>query len=135
QSVSGWLFHVARRVALAARADAVRRESRLSRTPHRPPADAPDADLTWREACAVLHEELDKLHERHRLPLLLCYLQGRTRDEAARQLGLPLDTFRGRLERGRLALRGRLVRRGITLSAGLLAAAGDTAEAAVPVRL
>jgi RNA polymerase sigma factor (sigma-70 family) len=135
ESMGGWLFHVARRVALKARAAAVRREGRQARAPRRPPGAEPDADLTWREACEVLHEELDKLHEQFRLPLLLCYLQGRSRDEAARQLGLSLDTLRGRLERGRVALRGRLLRRGITLSAGLLAAAADPAAAAVPASL
>src|SRR5262249_23260368 len=70
-------------------------------------------------------------------PLVLCYLEGRTRDEAARQLGWSLDVLRGRLERGRTALRRRLVRRGLALSAALLAEAviPPTAPAPAPVAL
>src|SRR5205823_14634116 len=93
-------------------------------------------DLSWREACAALHEELDRLPEKFRLPLVHCYLQGLSRDEAARQLGWSAGAVKGRLERGRQLLRGRLARRGITLSAGLLAALGDSAAAStVPPRL
>src|SRR5205823_11872349 len=93
-------------------------------------------DLSWREACAALHEELDRLPEKFRLPLVHCYLQGLSRDEAARQLGWSAGAVKGRLERGRQLLRGRLARRGITLSAGLLATLGDSAAArTVPPRL
>src|SRR5205823_6083292 len=99
-------------------------------------------DLGWREACAALHQELDRLPDQYRLPLVLCYLRGLSRDEAARQLGWTMQSLKGRLERGRLLLRDRLVRRGITLSAGLLAALEDSttarpasAGATVPPRL
>src|SRR5207302_10564393 len=79
---------------------------------------------------------LDRLPGRYRLPLLLCYLDGRSRDEAARQLGWALPSLKGRLERGRQQLRDRLARRGVTLSAGLLAALGDSATAStLPPRL
>jgi RNA polymerase sigma factor (sigma-70 family) len=137
QALSGWLFRVAHRLALEARAKADRRRQREARAADRR-AEAGAADtLTWREACAALHEELDLLPERYRLPLLLCYLQGRTRDEAARQLGWTLQSLKGRLERGRRRLRDRLARRGITLtlSAGLLAALADEATAASLPRL
>ena len=76
-----------------------------------------------REVRAALDEELNALPEKYRAPLVLCYLEGRTRDEAARQLGWGLNTLRGRLERGRGQLRGRLLRRGLSLSAAWLAAA------------
>jgi hypothetical protein len=84
--------------------------------------------------CAALDDELQRLPESNRLPLLLCYLEGHTQDEAARQLGCPLGTLRSRLQRGRELLRARLARRGLTFSAPLLAAvlAGDGAAAGLP---
>lgn len=85
-------------------------------------AQPEDADLTWREVRAVLDEELGRLPERFQAPLLLCYLEGKTRDEAAQELGWSLGTLRGRLERGRELLRSRLARRGLTLSGALLSA-------------
>ncbi len=120
--LSGWLFRVARRVALESGRAAERRrrcESLVS------PATALSApDLSWREACAILHEELDRLPDRYRLPLLLCGLEGLSRDEAARQLGWSLNEVRGRLERGRQALRLRLQKRGVAPAVGLLALLG-----------
>jgi hypothetical protein len=83
---------------------------------------------------ALLDEELERLPEQYRAPILLCYLEGQTRDEAARQLGWSLATLRGRLERARERLRWRLTRRGVTLSASLLGAAlaGPASSAEVP---
>jgi RNA polymerase sigma factor (sigma-70 family) len=135
RSLGGWLYGVAHRTALRARSARMRRD-RLRpnvvarRTP--PPADDPAADLSWREACGTLHAELDRLGDPYRLPLLLCYLEGLTRDEAAARLGCSVGVLRGRLERGREKLRRRLVRRGVTLSAGLLAAVGQPAAADGP---
>src|SRR5262249_56660717 len=60
----------------------------------------PASDLSWREACAVLHEELDKLPDTYRLPLMLCYLDGLSRDEAARRLGRNLNSIKKALETG-----------------------------------
>src|SRR5205085_1956918 len=77
----------------------------------------------WRVVQETLHEELARLPEKYRAPLVLCYLEGRTQCEAARQLGWGENVLRGRLDRGRERLRQRLVRRGVTLSAALLAAA------------
>src|SRR5262249_56844994 len=94
---------------------------------------APPPDLSWREACAALDEELDRLPDGYRMPLLLCYLDGKSRDEAASELGWTLNRVRGQLERGRERLRRRLERRGIALSAGLLAAvAGNSVTAGRP---
>jgi RNA polymerase sigma factor (sigma-70 family) len=120
-SLGNWLYAVAHRVAVHARADTRRRQDRESAAGKRKPADAPPPDLSWREAVAVLHEELDRLPDRYRLPLLLCYLEGQSRDEAAKNLGWKPGAVKGCLERGRQLLAGRLARRGITLSAGLLA--------------
>src|SRR5205814_1305040 len=103
-------------------------------------ADRPDAELLARfaagddpaafEAVVALHAELDRLPDKQRLPLLLCYLEGLSRDEAAARLRRTVGAVKADLERGRLVLRGRLSRRGVTLSAGLLAAVTGTHAAA-----
>src|SRR5262249_49590919 len=130
------LYGVAFRIARRARAQAARRHHHESQTPPRPPVDT-TAEVTGRELGAVLDEELHRLPECYRGPFLLCYVEGQTRDQAARQLGWPLRTRRGRLERGRGLLRTRLARRGVTLSAGLRAAglSEQAAIAAVPALL
>ena len=121
ESVSGWLYQVAHNTALKARISAAARRRRERRVGARPPADVLD-EVTGRELLAVLDEELQRLPERLRSPLVLCYLQGSTRDEAARQLGWSLATLKRRLEEGRESLRCRLARRGLTLPAALLVA-------------
>src|SRR5262249_45575703 len=82
------------------------------------PAD-PALEISLREAQQILHEELARLPERCRAPLVLCCLEGLTRDEAARQLGWSLGTFKRCLQRGRDLLRARLLARGLTLPAAL----------------
>jgi len=131
QSVGSWLYGVAHRLALQARSNQARR-SRIEGKVRSKRDDVP-VDLSWREACAAVHEELDRLPDGYRLPLLLCYLEGKSRDEAAAELGWTLNRIRGQLERGRLRLRTRLGRRGIALTAGLLAAvAGNSVTAGGP---
>jgi RNA polymerase sigma factor (sigma-70 family) len=131
-SVRGWLFGVAHRVAVNARCRRAKLEAR-ERTNSAPPHPAGELpDLSWREASAILHEELNRLPDKLRLPLLLCYLQGKSRDEAAAELGTSANVVKGALERGRLRLRSRLQRRGIALSAGLLAAVDAATGSAVP---
>jgi RNA polymerase sigma factor (sigma-70 family) len=128
-----WLYAVAHRVALHARSQTCSRLLHEEQAARRPESASEQPDLSWREACALVHEELDRLPDRLRLPLLLCYLEGLSRDEAAAQLGLSTTTVKGRLERGRDLLRERLTRRGITLTAGLLAALTHSpARAAAP---
>jgi RNA polymerase sigma factor (sigma-70 family) len=127
-SLGAWLATVAHRVAVRARCRAAKRAGREAHTDLPDRAAPAGCDLLlWREACAVLHEELDRLPDEFRRPLVLCYIEGLTRDEAAQSLGCSLDAVRGRLERGRARLRGRLERRGLTLSAGLLAAVTGSA--------
>jgi RNA polymerase sigma factor (sigma-70 family) len=118
QSLGSWLYSVAYHVAIRARAGAVRREELLAHVPHRPAVD-PLAEVSGRELMQVLDDELQRLPEKYRMPLLLCYLEGHTQDEAARQLGWSSQVLRGRLERGRTVLRRRLLRRGFGLSAVL----------------
>jgi RNA polymerase sigma factor (sigma-70 family) len=111
-SLACWLHGVAYRTALRARADSARRRRHEARTAPQCTTTDPD-ELTWREIRRVVHEELDRLPQRYRAPLVLCYLQGKTQDEAAVELGLPKGTLKGHLERGRARLRDRLVRRGL----------------------
>jgi RNA polymerase sigma factor (sigma-70 family) len=132
-SVGGWLYGVARRLAhKAQRGEARRRRHERRAAEGRLRAPTPGAG--WAELLAILDEELERLPEQARAPLLLCYLEGCTQDEAARFLGWSLGTLRRRLEWGRDLLRLRLTRRGATLSAGLFAAllAPRAATAAVP---
>jgi len=132
-SIGNWLYGVAHRVAVRARARALRRKKMESATGEQTRQAAPP-DMTWREAVDVLHEELDRLPDRFRVPLLLCYLEGQSRDEAAAQLGCSASTLKGRLETGRKRLRARLTRRGVELSAGLLAVVvADASRAMSPL--
>src|SRR5579884_4162294 len=119
-SAAAWLHRVAWRLALRSRAASKRRNRSL---PSSLPSDqrSPADEISLREAQELLHQELAALPERLRLPLVLCYLQGRTRDEAARRLGWSLGTLKRRLEQGRKLLYVRLSRRGVALPAVLSA--------------
>jgi RNA polymerase sigma factor (sigma-70 family) len=135
-SVGNWLYVVAYRLALNARAESECRARHEARARLAAPMD-PLAVATGRELCAILDEELARLPERLRAPLIGCCLEGQTRDEAARSLGWSLGTLKRRLEQGRTLLRSRLVKRGFTLPAtlaGALVAEGLT-PAAVPADL
>jgi RNA polymerase sigma factor (sigma-70 family) len=133
-SVGGWLHRVAVRIALHLRA----RGRKVS------PADPAGASLaadpleqlTVRELLAAFDEELARLPERYREPLVLCYLEGKTQEEAARQLGWSLSTIRRRLESGRKVLHQRLTRRGLELPVALGAVLlSREASAGVPAPL
>jgi len=134
-SIGPWLYAVARRLArrvLSERAAERRREQKVAAA--RPTFAT--VDFATRELLAVLDEELDRLPDRLRAPLLLCYLQGHTQDEAARQLGWSLSTLRRRLEKGSALLRLRLTQRGATLGAALFAGViAPEVFAAVPAGL
>ncbi len=108
-SVAGWLHTVAYNLALRARAADARRRER-ERHAAREEAQAGPA---WDDVRPVLDEELARLPDKYRLPLILCYLEGRTQDEAAALLGWTKGTVSGRLARAREILRERLARRGL----------------------
>ena len=125
--LSGWLHEVAYRIAIKARASAVRRRS-LEREGMAmlPPAIEPnhqDEQAAWNELRPVLHEEVDRLPEKYRLPVILSYLEGKTNEEVAALLQWPVGTVKGRLSRARDLLRSRLTRRGLVLSATFLTVA------------
>jgi RNA polymerase sigma factor (sigma-70 family) len=120
EALAGWLYEVAHHAALRAQAETARRREQERRAAPLA-APGPALDMTLRDLQLVLHEELRRLPEKYRLPLVLCYLEDRSHEEAAAQLGWSRGTFRGRLERGRERLRRRLVSRGVALS-GLLCA-------------
>jgi RNA polymerase sigma factor (sigma-70 family) len=134
-SLGSWLHGVAYRVAASLKRDVARRRAREA--PVGDPPEVPVAtDVSWQDVRVALDEALARLPERLRAPLVLCYLEGKTRDEAARELGWSLGTLHGRLERGRDALRTRLTRRGLTLSAALLGGVlAESASAGVPAGL
>lgn len=115
-SVAGWLYTVAYHIALRQKAAAARRRTGEGRVSE-PASLDPVEEAGAHELRPLLDEEISRLPEKYRAPILLCYLQGKTNDEAAQTLGWPVGTVSGRLARARDLLRTRLVRRGITLAA------------------
>ncbi|APW59958.1 RNA polymerase sigma factor [Paludisphaera borealis] len=118
--IAAWLHGVALKVARRAR---VRRERLLQRERTSLDLEAPapasrDGEFELR---AVLDQEIDRLPWKYQAPVALCYLQGLTHEETARQLGWPIGTVKGRLARARTLLGSRLSRRGITSAAGAVA--------------
>lgn len=130
-SVASWLHGVALRIGLnAKRQAAVRREherrvAEMTET---------ESETAWRDLGPVLDEELGRLPERLRAPVVLCYLQSKSTKEAAKELGWTHGALRGRLAKARDLLRGRLSRRGIVIGAALLASiiSENASAAAVP---
>ncbi|MDR3622848.1 MAG: RNA polymerase sigma factor [Paludisphaera borealis] len=114
-SVASWLYGVAARVAARARLDAARRRLLERRGAETATAirDVVQRDGDGSETWPELYQELDRLPERFRLPILLCHLEGLTYEQAAQQLGCPVRTVQSRLARARERLRDRLTRRGL----------------------
>ena len=118
EAVSGWLYRVAYHAAVRARATAARRRVLERRAVTMPSAD-PVLDMSLREVRAVLLEELGGLPEKYRAPVVLCGLEEKSLDEAARLLGWSRHAVKWRLQRGRELLRACLRRRGLELPAAL----------------
>jgi RNA polymerase sigma factor (sigma-70 family) len=127
-SLANWLHAVATRIALKSRVTILRRLHHEKRAVMSELSD-PYAAVEGRDLRAVLDEELDRLPDKYRVPLVLCYLEGMSYTEAARQLGWRDGTLCGRLARARELLRKRLSRRGLTLSGAALAALTESAVA------
>jgi RNA polymerase sigma factor (sigma-70 family) len=137
-AVGSWLYGVAYHLSKQAQRRHARREryERGVTVAHEDLRD-PSSAAALSDLLAVLDAELARLPDRLRAPLLLCYIEGRTQDEASKRLGWSLGTFRRRLDRAREVLRVRMERRGATLSAGLFATllATDSVTATVPAAL
>src|SRR5262249_6700332 len=119
EALGPWLYGVAYRTAIKARAGTARRREREQPVTVEPVAGPAD-DLVWRDLRPVLDDAVSRLPTKYREPVVLCYLQGRTNAQAARQLGVPVGTVATRLARAREQLRRYLTRRGLALSAPLL---------------
>jgi RNA polymerase sigma factor (sigma-70 family) len=126
-SVAPWLYGVALRVARCARRQAARRRDREKLGAGKD-VEEPVGDTDRLDAAPILHEEVGRLPEKYRSPLVLCYFEGLTHEQAASQLGWPVGTVRSRLAVARDRLRPRLVRRGVAPSVAILAAT-SSAEA------
>jgi RNA polymerase sigma factor (sigma-70 family) len=130
-SLASWLYGAAARIATRARLDAARRQRREQKGAERSMAirEAANDGRDELEPWVELYQELGRLPDRFRLPILLCQLEGLTHEQAAERLGCPIRTIQSRLARGRERLRDRLTRRGVALA--ITALAPDAERAAV----
>jgi len=134
-SLGRWLYGVAHRIALRARFQARRRASSRPIVPTKA-ADDPAGEAEKHDLSEILGDEVDRLPSKYRCPIELCYLQGMTYEQAARQLDWPVATVKSRLTRGKLKLRHRLARRGLApLAAGMAAELCENSRAAIPPAL
>ncbi len=133
ESLGAWLHRVAYRLALRSQAMTARRRTEEGRAAAMNPVTS-EREESWKELRGLLDRELEHLSEIYRVPLVLCYLEGKSNVQAAKELGWPLGTVKGRIIRGRELLRKRLENRGLTLTAVALAAllSEQAAKAAVP---
>jgi RNA polymerase sigma factor (sigma-70 family) len=139
--LGNWLYGVASRVAARARSRAFRgRVRRVSvddlaatETGHARGAGSPSESVLRAEDRPLVHEEVGRLPSKYRLPIVLCYFEGKTHEQAALQLGWPVGTVKGRLSRARDLLRGRLTRRGVTAPPSVVLAALGGPELRVPL--
>ena len=136
EKVGSWLYGAACLAAKKARASAAKRRTRERQVKDMPEPASP-ADGIWHDLVPLLDQELGRLPDRFRLPIVLCDLEGKTRKEVARQLGWPEGTVAGRLAQGRALLAKRLRRHGLPLSGGVLAAvlSQNAALAGIPMLL
>jgi len=128
--LANWLYAVAQRIAMRARSQSATRRRQERSAALMPPREQLD-EPTWQEVRSVLDEEIVRLPRKYRAPIVLCYLEGKTHEQAAKEMGWVKTTLTSRLARGRELLRQSLVSRGITLSgAALTLALAEKARAA-----
>jgi RNA polymerase sigma factor (sigma-70 family) len=133
QTLPGWLYGTAHRVALQARRADSRRRRREEGVRHGEPSPDPAAELMWRELQAVLDDEVGRLPPPQRSAFLLCCMEGVSHAEAGKRLGVAEGSVSSRVTRARQRLHGRLRWRGIDLGAVLaVLAVGSVARAALP---
>jgi RNA polymerase sigma factor (sigma-70 family) len=133
EMLANWLYGVAHRTALNARATTAKRKARERQVTQMPEPAATEADL-WHDLQPLLDQVLSRLPDKYRVAIALCDLEGKTRKEAARQLSVPEGTLAARLARGRVMLAKRLARHGLGVSGGALGMllAQNITSAAVP---
>jgi RNA polymerase sigma factor (sigma-70 family) len=131
--VANWLYGVAHQTALHSRRTTARRRTRERQVMPMPEPAVAEPDL-WHDLQPLLDQELAHLPDKYRVAIVLCDLEGKSRKEAARQLGCPEGTLAARLARGRKLLAKRLSRRSLAVSGGVLAAvlSQKAASAGVP---
>jgi RNA polymerase sigma factor (sigma-70 family) len=115
--LGNWLYGVAYRTALKARVTTARQRAREKQVRDMPNAPAQaEPETIWNELAPLLDRELSRLAEKYRVPVVLCELEGKSRKEAARQLGIPEGTLSSRLAMARRLLAKRLSRHGLAVS-------------------
>jgi RNA polymerase sigma factor (sigma-70 family) len=134
EDVGNWLYGVAYRTAASARACRQRRWRREQQVSNVANVESPSGN-TAAELREVLDRELSRLPEKYRLPVVLCELEGRSRREVARQLGIPAGTLSWRLARARKLLAKRLADHGPFSGAVLAAALSEATLVGVPPAL
>jgi RNA polymerase sigma factor (sigma-70 family) len=132
--LANWLYGVAYNTALKAKASNVKRQAKEMQVTKMPDPATAGQQLWNDDLQALLDQELNRLPEQYRVPIILCDLEGKTRKEAAEQLGCPEGSLSSRLSRARVMLAKRLVRHGLAVSGGSLAAVvtQNLASASVP---
>lgn len=130
--LANWLYGVAYRVAIRLRKKTAKRDA------GKQPSDRLDEVASDRAEPAehadwlpILDQELTRLPEKYRGPLILCYLNGQTHEQSAGKLGIPVGTVRSRLARGRDLLKRRLERRGVAPSVVTIALGGSPTKTAL----
>jgi RNA polymerase sigma factor (sigma-70 family) len=133
--LANWLYGVAHNTALKARASSVKRHAKEKQVTQMPEPAMAGQELWNDNIQALLDQELSRLPEKYRVPIILCDLEGKTRKEAAQQLGCPEGSLSSRLSRARVMLAKRLARHELAISGGSLAAvlSQQAASACVPI--
>jgi RNA polymerase sigma factor (sigma-70 family) len=132
ESVGSWLYGVAQHIALNTRTRDAARRNREKEAGSMRSIGSVD-DLATQELRSALDEEIGSLPEKYRGPIVLCYLEGKSHEKVAQELGCPKASVTSRLAKARDLLRGKLERRGITLAIGAVATALTGMAAAAPL--